>query len=196
MTARSLVWLLAAVVLAGCAGAGGGTIGPSAAASGTDQPSGVAPSPSGRPRIYPYVFPYPESELKSKWRYASTAWDGETRIDHGNGSTDWVKTNDGDLFAFGDETNGTAADIQSKTAAQATEWHGCDPEPLEEAAIPGGGEPGILAIHDCNGERVIRWFAVHDGFGLRVMLIVASGGDLAIARSHFEAGIAGLTWLD
>lgn len=152
------------------------------------------PSPSEASRVYPYTLPWPDAELEGKWLYADLPWDGEARIDHGNQYTDSVRTQDGDLFAFGHEMSGTAADLQELVAQQATEWHGCDAEPTDEASLTGGGEDGVLAVHDCGGRTVLRWFAVHDAFGLAVALIVASDADLEVARSHFEDRIGELVW--
>jgi hypothetical protein len=43
-------------------------------------------------------------------------------------------------------------------------------------------------------ERVIRWFAVHDGFGLTVMIIVAPDAEYDAVRRHFEERVAKITW--
>jgi hypothetical protein len=197
IVARLLTVMLSAVAIAACTGSGGPSGAPSSAgAQSNPAPTTAAPSPTARPRLYPYVLTWPEDQLRTTWRYASVAWDGEMRIDHGNAQTDSVKTLDGDLFAFGVETTGTAADLQQRIAANATREHGCDVEPLDEAALTGGGEEGILALHSCNGERVLRWFAVHDGFGLAAFLLLAPDVDADAARSRFEAAIAALTWLD
>lgn len=186
MTYRLLAALVA-MLLAGCANA-------SSPSSTQSQPGTVAASPSEMARIYPYALPWPADELESKWRYASTAWDGEARIDHGNEYTDYVRTHDGELFAFGYETSGTSADLQALTAQQSAEWHGCNEEPSEEEPLGGGGEEGILTVHDCGGRPVLRWFAVHDGFGLAVALILASDADPETARAHFEGHIGELVW--
>ncbi|HEX6139006.1 MAG TPA: hypothetical protein VF013_00910 [Candidatus Limnocylindria bacterium] len=156
----------------------------------------VAPSPSEVASIYPYSIPWPADELETKWLYASTAWDGESRIDHGNMYTDEVRTRDGYLFAFGLPISGTAADMQELVALQATEWHGCSREPSEEHPLAGGGEEGIFAVHDCGGETVLRWFAVHKGFGLFAALIVAPDADPQTAQAHFEHQIGELVWTD
>ena len=63
-------------------------------------------------------------------------------------------------------------------------------------SLVGGGEDGILAVHDCGGRRVLRWYAVHDGLGLMVALIVASDADPDVARSQFEEQIDQLVWQD
>lgn len=145
-------------------------------------------------RLYPYELSWPSDELERKWRYASIAWDGVERIDHGNAFTDSVRTHDGELFAFGAATTGTAADLQARTAETAARDHGCDAEPIDEGRLDAGGEAGIVAVHNCGAERVVRWFAVHKGFGLVVMLIVAPDADPDAVRSRFVERIALLTW--
>jgi hypothetical protein len=187
MIRRLVGGLVAVIVLAGCGS--GGT--PSGTAS-----LAASESASAEARIYPYTVPWPDSDIETKWRYADTVWDGEARIDHGNEYTDAVRTNDGDLFAFGYETSGSAADLQALTARQAAEWHGCTEEPSDEQPLTAGGEEGILAVHDCGGQTVLRWFGVHDGFGLAVALILASDADPATARAHFEERIGQLVWAE
>jgi hypothetical protein len=196
VTSRWWVGLLATVLVAACSSAGSSTPGSSGVAVPATQAAVASPSPKVVVRIYPYELPWPEDELERKWRYASVPWDGKTRIDHGNAATDSVTTRDGDLFAFGHHMSGTAADLQAQSARNATEWHGCDADPIDEAPLPAGGEAGILAVHDCGDARVIRWFAVHDGFGLMVALIVAQDAEYEVARAHFEERVAKLTWTE
>lgn len=154
----------------------------------------VAPSSTAAGRVYPYALAWPEEELETDWRYASAPWDGRARIDHGNKYTDSVTTTVGDVFAFGYETSATVVDLQALVASMAAEWHGCDERPVEEARLAAGGEDGILAVHDCGTRQVVRWFAVHDGFGLTVALIVAPEVDSNVARSQFEYQISQLAW--
>lgn len=193
MTLRILGAFLCVLLLAGC-GSGGA---PSATLGGTPSPtSSAAPTATEGARVYPYTLPWPAAELEREWQYADLAWDGEARIDHGNKYTDATRTQDGDLFAFGYQTTGTAADLQALVARQAAESHGCELDPREEQPLAGGGEDGVLAVHDCGGQTVIRWFGVHEGFGLAVALIVGSEADAEVARSHFEARIGELVWGD
>jgi hypothetical protein len=154
----------------------------------------VSASPSQAAAEYPYTLPWPKDELIGGWRYATVPWDGESRISDGNRYTDSVLTRDGNLFAFGYNFTGTATEFQALIAQQAAAWHGCDVQASEEQPLAGGGEEGILAVHDCRGRTVIRWHAVHEGFGLIVALIVDTGADLAVVRAHFEDRIGGLIW--
>lgn len=177
-------FLVVALVLVGCT-------------SGNASPPatpGVDATASGTARLYPYTLAWPEGELIGAWRYATAPWDGVARIDHGNRYTDSVRTTDGDLFAFGYETDGTVEELQALIADQATASHGCDHEPVDEAPLSGGSEPGILAVHECSGRTVLRWFGVHDGFGLAVALIVALDAELEPARAQFEERIGSLVW--
>jgi hypothetical protein len=186
-----------ALVLSACAAPAQQPAASSLAASSlaaSTTPAAVSVPPSQAAADYPYTLPWPEDELIGGWRYATVAWDGEARINHGNQYTDSARTSDGDLFAFGYPTSGTAAELQTRIAQQAAEWHGCDAMASDEQPLAGGGEEGILAVHDCGGRTVIRWYAVHEGFGLIVALIVGTGADLAAARTHFEDRIAALIW--
>jgi hypothetical protein len=186
-----------------CVGACGGTVVPASgalASSGTPTARPATPSVAptgGQPEAaadYPYTLPWPADELETSWRYASVAWDGTSRIDHGNKYTDQVTTSDGDLFAFGYPTTGSVEELESKVANQATEWHGCDAEPTETEALPAGGSDGIFAVYRCGSAPVLRWVGVHDGFGLFIGLILKPFVDSDEATVRFKERIAELTW--
>lgn len=197
---RALLIGLLAICLGAC---GGG------AASGTNPqvsigaPTAAPATPSTAPTVeaspaaaagYPYTLHWPEAELETSWRYATVAWDGSARIDHGNKYTDQVTTMDGDLFAFGYPTTISVAELESKVASQATEWHGCDAEATEKEPLPAGGSEGIFAVYTCGSTSVLRWVGIHDGFGLFVGLILKPLIDAEDAIAGFKERIGGLTW--
>lgn len=138
--------------------------------------------------------PWPADQLTSEWRFATAAWDGTSRIDHGNKYTDNVGTTDGSLFAFGLPTDGGAEDLRDLVSEQAAGWHGCDGEPSEERALSGGGADGIYGVYECGSTKVLRWFGVNDGFGLFIGLILASDEDFDEAATHFKKHISELEW--
>jgi hypothetical protein len=159
----------------------------------------VAPEPTpsdAAARMYPYALTWPAEELRNEWRYASTAWDGESRVDHGDQYTDVVRTSEGSLFAFGVPTDGTAEDMRDLVAEQAAEWHGCDAEPVVEEELSAGGAPGVFGQYQCRSINVLRWTGVHDGFGLFIGHILSVSADLDEASSRFKAQIAELEWSD
>jgi hypothetical protein len=196
---NGLLALLVPLLLLGCAGA---------TTSSDDVQHHASPSPTiARPSAVPtatrsapdfegyaYALPWPEDQLVTQWRPATQMWDGMARIDHGNTYTDSVRTMDGDVFAFGYPTTGPAEDLQQLVARQANEWHGCDEQPGDEQPLDGGGEPGIMAVHQCGATTVLRWFGVHDGLGLALLMIVDADADQALARSHFEEYVSKLAW--
>ena len=191
-------------LLAICVGACGGTVGPASGApisSATPNTGSAIPSAAptversaARPAAYPFTLTWPADELETSWRYATVAWDGSSRVDHGNMYTDQVTTSDGDLFAFGYPTTISGADLESKVATQATEWHRCDSEPMEKEAFRGGGSEGIFAVYRCGSTPVLRWVGVHGGFGLFVGLILKPFVDTQDAIARFKERIAALTW--
>ena len=201
----SLTGALLIGLLAVCLGACGGTN----AVPGSEAPVGSAVStappvsssapptvePTPAPAAdYPYTLSWPEDELETSWRYATVAWDGTSRIDHGNKYTDQVTTKDGDLFAFGYPTTISVAELESKVASQATEWHGCDADATEKESLPAGGSEGIFAVYKCGSTPVLRWVSIHDGFGLFVGLILNPSVDTEDAIAGFKERISGLTW--
>jgi hypothetical protein len=167
-----------------------------------EQPSSApatigSPEPSDRLAsvVYPYAMAWPPDELETKWRPADTAWDGTSRVDHGNEYTDYVRTVDGHLFAFGFETTGDAEQLEALLAEQATEWHGCNADATEQEPLTMGGTDGILATYACGESEVLRWVGVRDGFGMAVILLVADDADFGEARDHFTDRLTGgLTW--
>jgi hypothetical protein len=122
------------------------------------------------------------------------AWDGTSRIDHGNKYTDQVTTKDGDLFAFGYPTTISVADLESKVADQANEWHACDAEPMAREAHTGGGSEGIFSVYRCGSTPVLRWVGIHDGFGLFVGLILKPFVDTEEASTRFKERVGAMTW--
>ena len=191
-------------LLAICVGACGGTVVPASGApansgartAGPATPS-VAPTVERSPAVsadYPYTLSWPEDELETSWRYASVAWDGTSRIDHGNKYTDQVTTRDGDLFAFGYPTTVSVAELESKVANQATEWHRCDGEPTEREALPAGGSEGIFAVYRCGSTPVLRWVGIHEDFGLFIGLILKPFVDTEEAIARFKERIRALDW--
>ena len=196
--------LLIGLLLAICVGACGGTVVPASGAPASSGTPTVGPAtPSAAPTggrsaaasaDYRYTLPWPADELETSWRYASVAWDGTSRIDHGNKYTDQVTTQDGDVFAFGYPTTISVAELETKVANQATEWHGCDAEPMEREALPAGGSEGIFAVYQCGSAPVLRWVGVHDGFGLFIALILKPFVDTEDAIARFKERIGALTW--
>ena len=202
-----MVALIRAVLtglLAISVGACGGTAAPaSGPAVSSGLPSAAPETPSGAPTTeaspaaaadYPYTLAWPEDELQTSWRYATVAWDGTARIDHGNKYTDQVTTKDGDLFAFGYPTTISVAQLESKFASQATEWHGCDAEPMEREPLPAEGSDGMFAVYRCGSTPVLRWVGINDGFGLFVGLILKPLIDTEDATARFKERIGGLRW--
>lgn len=187
-----------------CVGACGGTVVPASStpvSSGT--PTAGPATPSVAPTVerspvaaadYPYTLPWPAEELETSWRYASVPWDGMSRIDHGNKYTDQVTTRDGDLFAFGYPTTISVAELESKVASQATEWHGCDNEPTEREPLRAGGSEGIFAVYRCGSTPVLRWVGIHEGFGLFIGLILKPLVVTEDAIAHFKERIGSLAW--
>ena len=196
---RALLAGLFAICLGACGGAAPATspqVTSGAPTSGAATPSAASTlEPSPAPAAdYPYALTWPTDELETSWRYASVAWDGTSRIDHGNKYTDQVTTKDGDLFAFGYPTTMSVAELESKFANQATEWHGCDAQPTERSPLPAGGSEGIFAVYTCGSTPVLRWVGIHDGFGLFVGLILKPLLDTEDATARFKERIGGLTW--
>lgn len=145
--------------------------------------------------VYPYAMTWPADELESRWRPADTQWDGTSRVDHGNEYTDYVRTTDGHLFAFGHAATTTAEEFEALVAEQAAEWHGCDETATEHEPLAVGGTDGILATYQCGPTSVLRWVGVHDGLALAVILLVADDADFDEARAHFTDRIGeGLAW--
>ncbi|HEX5017811.1 MAG TPA: hypothetical protein VFX15_09525 [Actinomycetes bacterium] len=138
--------------------------------------------------------PWPEDELEKPWRYASVAWDGTSRIDHGNKYTDQATTEHGDVFAFGFPTTMSNSELEAKIAAQATEWHGCDAEPAEREDFQADGSDGIFAVYQCGSAPVLRWVSVHDGFGLFIGLVLKPFVETDVAAAEFKERISALTW--
>ena len=191
-------------LLAICVGACGGTVVPTSGAlvssgaptAGPATPS-VAPTVERSPAAsadYPYTLRWPEDELETSWRHASVAWDGTSRIDHGNKYTDQVTTRDGDLFAFGYPTTISVTELESKVARQATEWHHCDREPTEREVLPADGSEGIFAVYRCGSTPVLRWVGIHGDFGLFIGLILKPFVDTEEAIARFKERIGALDW--
>lgn len=187
-----------------CVGACGGTVVPASGAPvGSGTPTAGSATPSVAPTVersaaapadYPYTLAWPGDELETSWRYATVAWDGTSRIDHGNMYTDQVTTRDGDLFAFGYPTTISVAELESKVATQATEWHHCDGEPTKREALRAGGAEGIFAVYRCGSTPVLRWVGVHGGFGLFIGLILKPFVDTDDAIARFKERISALRW--
>lgn len=133
---------------------------PSAGATGSDTTAGSLAS-----AVYPYTMTWPADELESKWRSADSAWDGTSRVDHGNEYTDYVRTADGHLFAFGYATATTAEQFEALVAEQAAEWHGCDAAATEQEALAVDGTDGILTTYQCGPTPVLRWVGVRHRHG-------------------------------
>ncbi len=191
-------------LLAICVGACSGTVVPASARPvGSRIPTVVPatpvvvpttePSPAP-PADYPYAISWPDDELKTPWRYASVAWDGTSRIDHGNKYTDQVTTKDGDLFAFGLPTTMEVAELETKVANQATEWHQCESEPTQREPLAAGGSDGIFAVYECFSLPVLRWVGIHDGFGLFIGHILNPLVDTDDAIARFKERVGALTW--
>jgi hypothetical protein len=184
-------------------GACGSTVPASGApvASGTPTagPATSAAAPTAErsdagPADYPYTLPWPADELQTSWRHASVAWDGTSRIDHGNKYTDQVTTDDGDLFVFGYPTTISVPELESKVARQAAEWHHCDGEPSEREGLRAGGSEGIFAVYRCGSSPVLRWVGIHAGFGLFVGLILKPFVKTEDAIARFKERISALAW--
>jgi hypothetical protein len=191
-------------LLAICVGACGGTVVPAASAA-VDSPSPTSGSatPSVTPTVkpssasaadYPYTLSWPEDELETSWRYATVAWDGTSRIDHGNKYTDQVTTREGDLFAYGFPTTMSVAELESKVANQATEWHHCDREPTEREPLAAGGSAGVFAVFRCGSQPVLRWVGVHEGFGVFIGLVLKPFVDTEDVIARFKDRVGALTW--
>jgi hypothetical protein len=133
---------------------------------------------------------WPPDELESKWRPADTMWDGTSRVDHGNEYTDYVRTADGHLFAFGHPTTAGVEDFEALVAELAAEWHDCAEEASEQETLAVDGTDGILATYQCGPTPVLRWIGVRDGVGMAVILLVTDGADVDQARAHFAERLA------
>jgi hypothetical protein len=184
------------LLLGACGGASVQSPTGSVAASISPTPTAFAAATASEPaeRLYPYSLQWPADELPAPWRFATTAWDGEARIDHGNAYTDSAEASDGSLFAFGYPTEGGAEGLSDLVAQQAQEWHACNAEPSVEEPLSGGGADGIYAVYACGSSTVLRWVGTHHGFGIFVGLILAPGVDLDQAASRFEERIGQLEW--
>jgi hypothetical protein len=183
---------LLAALISGCSA----TSAPQASAALTAAPSAIptAARSASSAANYPYTLPWPATELRSEWRFATVQWDGAAPVDHGDKYTDYVETTDGALFAFGYRSSEPVADFRDLIARQATARHGCESKPSEEAIVSGGGEEGIFGVYNCGGQTVLRWLGVHDGFSLAVALILDPAVELAAAESGFKERIGKLTW--
>ena len=190
-------------LLAIWAGACGGTVVPasgapvrSATPSAALATASVAPTVEPAPAAanYPYTLQWPADEIEKPWRYASVAWDGTSRIDHGNKYTDQVTTTFGDLFAYGIPTTISVTELESRVASQAAELHNCAAEPTEREALPAGGSEGIFAVYQCGSTPVLRWVGIHDGFGLFIGLILKPFVDVDDAGARFKERVTALTW--
>lgn len=189
-------------LLAICVAACGTVVPPSGTpvASGTPTTRPATPSavptvkPSPESADYPYSIPWPDDELETPWRYAFVAWDGTSRIDHGNKYTDQATTKDGDLFAFGFPTTMSVAELETKVADQAAEWHDCESEPTQREPLEAGGSDGIFSVYECFSLPVLRWVGIHDGFGLFVGLILKPFVDTDDAMARFKERVGSLTW--
>jgi hypothetical protein len=186
-----------------CLGACGGTAVPAIGSPVSSTSTAIPATPSAAPTVertpaavvdYPYTLSWPDDELETSWRYATVAWDGTSRIDHGNRYTDQVTTIDGDLFAFGYLTTISVAELETKVATQATEWHGCDSEATAKEPLQAGGSEGMFAVYRCGSTPVLRWVGIHDGFGLFVGLILKPFIDVEDAGTRFKDRITALTW--
>lgn len=191
---------LLAIYVSACGGtvvpASGALVSSGTPTAGLAMPS-VAPTVERSPAAsadYPYRLLWPAEELETSWRHASVAWDGTSRLDHGNKYTDQVTTRDGDLFAFGYPTTISVAELESKVARQATEWHHCDREPTKREALRAGGSEGIFAVYQCGSTPVLRWVGIHGGFGLFIGLILKPFVDTEDTITHFKERISALTW--
>jgi hypothetical protein len=196
----ALLVALSAILAAGCVGIavpGSGVPARSGAPTAGLATPAAAPTVERTPAAaadYPYALPWPADELETSWRYATVAWDGTSRIDHGNKYTDQVTTRDGDLFAFGYPTTISVAELEAKVASQATEWHHCDAEPMEKEAYPAGDAEGIFAVYRCGSLPVLRWVGIHDDFGLFIGLILKPFVDTEEASARFKERVGALTW--
>ncbi len=187
-----------------CVGACGGTVVPASSAavdsaaptlrSTTPSVTATFKPSSASAAEYPYTLSWPEDELETSWRYASVAWDGTSRIDHGNKYTDQVTTRDGDLFAYGFPTTMSVAELESKVADQAVAWHHCDGEPTEREPLAAGGSVGVFAVYRCGSLPVLRWIGVHDGFGVFVGFVLKPFVDTDEAIARFKEQVGALTW--
>ncbi len=191
---------LLAICVAACSGAfvpASGTPVASETSIAVPATSSVVPTtkPSPPPPAdYPYTIPWPDDELETPWRYAFVAWDGTSRIDHGNKYTDQVTTKDGDLFGFGLPTTMSVAEFETKIVNQAAEWHDCEREPMQREPLEAGGSDGVFAVYECFSLPVLRWVGVHDGFGLFIGLILKPLVDTEEAIARFKEGVGALTW--
>ena len=187
-----------------CVSACGGTVSPVSSALTSGGPSTAAPAtPSAAPTVkrstaasadYPYTVAWPADELETSWRYATVPWDGTSRIDHGNKYTDQVTTKDGDLFAYGYPTTISVAELETKVATQAAEWHHCEAEPTQREALRAGASEGIFAVYRCGSTPVLRWVGIHEGFGLFIGLVLKPFVDTEVAAATFKERISSLTW--
>ncbi|MDH4142590.1 MAG: hypothetical protein OEV61_08260 [Chloroflexota bacterium] len=183
------------VLLGACGNATPVQVGSMATATSSPSPDIRPSATSSAPaRLYPYSLPWPVDLVESDWRFATAAWDGTARIDHGNRYTDSAETRDGSLFAFGFPMTGGPEDLRDLVAEQAQAWHGCQPEPSAEEPVEGGVADGILGVYACGVTPVLRWVGVHEGFGLFVGLIVAPGSDVDEVEARFREHLAGLEW--
>ncbi len=182
---------------------GGAAVPASGAPVRSATPSAALATPSVAPTVepappaanYPYMLDWPAEEIEKPWRYASVAWDGTSRIDHGNKYTDQATTTFGDLFAYGIPTTISVAEFESRVASQAAELHNCEPEPTDREALRAGGSEGIYAVYHCGSIPVLRWVGIHDGFGLFIGLILKPFVDVEDASARFKERVSALTWV-
>ena len=195
---------LLTALLAICVGACAGT---TVVASGSPisggAPSATLATPSVAPTVaetpappanYPYTLTWPADEIEKPWRYASVAWDGISRIDHGNKYTDQMTTKDGDVFAYAHPTTLSVVELEADVADQATKWHNCEREPIQTEVVNAGGSEGIFGVYECFSLPVLRWVGVHDGFGLFIGLILKPLVDTDDAAARFKERVSDLTW--
>ena len=188
---------IAVLLLTSCSGAPAGSSVTSASAAAASQapPASASAQPSlvaGRP--YQYTLTWPAEETNGEWQFATAAWDGESRVDSGNQYTDLLQVDDGRLFAFGVPTDEGPQELRGMVAEQAERWHGCDRDPTVEEALIGGGAEGIYGEYTCGGSTVLRWFGVHEGFGLFIGLIVGTDAEVDEASARFKEQVGELEW--